>query len=252
MKFDNKLYLITGGASGIGFATAAFLAGNGARVVVSDRNAPMSTLPDGVSFLRCDVKETDDVDQMIRKCVDAHGVPDGVVTSAGVDRHHNFLELEDAEFAEILEINVLGSFRVVQRLARIWSKAPPSQSSCYSAVLLSSVNAVIATASHTAYATSKGAVAQMVRAMAVELAPYCIRVNAMAPGTVRTPLLDALEKEKPNALEAVLRRTPMKRVGEPEEIAAGIAFLLSDFSSYITGQSLFADGGRTVQNLTLD
>ncbi|OYR30982.1 SDR family NAD(P)-dependent oxidoreductase [Brucella pseudogrignonensis] len=252
MKFDKKLYLVTGGASGIGLATAVFLAESGARVVVSDRNIPSSTLPRGISFLRCDVKEPNDVDQMISQLIEEHGVPDGVVTSAGVDRHHNFLELEDTEFAEILQINVLGSFRIVQRLARIWAKAPRSHADAYSVVLLSSVNSVIATPSHTAYATSKGAVAQMVRVMAVELAPFGIRVNAMAPGTVRTPLLDALEKEKPKALEAVLRRTPMKRVGEPEEIAAGIAFLLSNLASYITGQSLFADGGRTVQNLTLD
>ncbi|NKX17489.1 SDR family oxidoreductase [Ochrobactrum pseudogrignonense] len=197
--------------------------------------------------MRCDVKEPNDVDQMISQLIEEHGVPDGVVTSAGVDRHHNFLELEDTEFAEILQINVLGSFRIVQRLARIWAKAPRSHADAYSVVLLSSVNSVIVTPSHTAYATSKGAVAQMVRVMAVELAPFGIRVNAMAPGTVRTPLLDALEKEKPKALEAVLRRTPMKRVGEPEEIAAGIAFLLSNLASYITGQSLFADGGRTVR-----
>jgi len=121
----------------------------------------------------------------------------------------------------------------------------------FSVVLLSSVNAVIATPTHTAYATSKGAIAQMARVLAVELADIGVRVNAIAPGTVRTAMLDRLEAERPDALAKIIDRTPLGRVAEPKEIAGGIAYLLSDEASYVTGQTLFADGGRTVQNLAL-
>ncbi|MFV0360195.1 SDR family NAD(P)-dependent oxidoreductase [Tropicimonas sp.] len=251
MNFEGKSYIITGGAGGIGLASAHFLAKRGARLVLAGRSPSPEGLPNGALYVPCDVSSRQAVDALIATAVEAHGLPDGVVTSAGIDRHHDFFALDDTAFAEILDINVLGTFRVVQAVARLWAEQPRQMPASYSAVLVSSINAVIATPTHTAYATSKGAIAQLTRVLAVELAPYGIRVNAMAPGTVRTALLDALLDEKPAALDSIHARTPMRRVAEAEEIAAGIGFLLSDHASYFTGQSLYADGGRTAQNLSL-
>lgn len=251
MEFQGKSFIITGGAGGIGMAAAKFLAARGAQLTLAGRGKTPPDLPEGAIFVSCDVTSREQVEGLVATAISAHGLPDGVVTSAGIDRHHNFLELEDDAFAEILDVNILGSFRVIQALARRWVDSPRQAPHAYSVVLVSSVNAVIATPTHTAYATSKGAIAQMTRVMAVELAPYGVRVNAMAPGTVRTAMLDDLVAQNPNALNAIHARTPMRRIADPEEIASGIGFLLSDHASYITGQSLYADGGRTIQNLTL-
>ncbi|MBE2278105.1 MAG: SDR family oxidoreductase [Rhodobacteraceae bacterium] len=251
MTHRGRHYIITGAAGGIGLATARLLAGRGAFVSLLDRRPPPDLPVGDAGFFACDVASTVAVEASVAAAAARFGVPHGLVTSAGIDLHHNFFDLTDSDFAHMLDVNVLGSFRAVQACARLWRANPPAVDATYAAVLLSSVNAVIATPTHTAYATSKGAVAQMVRAMAVELAPLGVRVNAMAPGTVQTAMLDRLEADRPDALRKILDRTPMGRVARPDEIATGIAFLLGAEADYVTGQTLFADGGRTVQNLPL-
>jgi NAD(P)-dependent dehydrogenase (short-subunit alcohol dehydrogenase family) len=255
MSFAKKHYIISGGRGGIGLATAKSLVAKGASVTLADLQPPaesqLQELGTAAHFHACDIRKAANVEALVEASMSRFGLPDGIVTSAGIDRHHDFFDLTDAEFAEILDVNVLGSFRLVQACARRWRNVPRTALESYSAVLLSSVNAVIATPTHTAYATSKGAIAQMARVLAVELADFGVRVNAMAPGTVRTAMLDQLETDRPDAMSKILARTPLGRVAEPDEIAEGIAFLLGDGASYITGQTLFADGGRTVQNLAL-
>lgn len=255
MSLLGRSYIVTGGAGGIGLATVRLLAGQGARVTMADLAPPpaepLAEFGPAVRFRRCDVTKGADVEAVLDAATDAFGLPDGLVTSAGIDRHHDFLALDAEEFAQILDVNVLGSFRFAQACARLWARAPRAAPDSYAVVLLSSVNAVIATPTHTAYATSKGAIAQMVRVLAVELAGYGVRVNAMAPGTVHTAMLDRLMTDRPDAMQAILARTPLGRVADPSEVAAGISYLLSDAASYVTGQTLFADGGRTAQNLSL-
>ena len=258
MTFDEKVVIVTGGAGGIGFAVATFLIERGARVALVDAVALSPAQSDRLAAhgervlpLSGDVTRAEDAEAVVARTEAHFGRIDGLVNCAGIDRHHDMFALDDDAFRAILDINVLGSFRFAQAAARRMVAAPEAQKGAKAIVHISSVNAVIATATHLAYATSKGAVAQMTRAMAVELAPHGVRVNAVGPGTVRSAMLDDLLKLKPDAMTEIVRRTPLGRLAEPSEVASAVGFLLSDHASFITGQTIYVDGGRTVQNLTL-
>ena len=196
MNLENRVVLVTGGLGGIGFATAKYLLDNGANVTLADMIQPS---PDQAILLKrfganaivtaCDVKSRRQVDETVKSTVETFGRVDGLCNCAGCDHHADFLSLSEEEFHRILDVNLVGSFRVAQAVARVMAKAPRSDGSLFSIVNVSSVNAEIGTATHAAYAASKGGIAQLTRVMAVELAPLGIRVNAVGPGTIRTVML---------------------------------------------------------------
>jgi NAD(P)-dependent dehydrogenase (short-subunit alcohol dehydrogenase family) len=256
MLHAEQSIIVTGGLGGIGFATARMLLERGARVTLADRESAtpaQQALVEGhrerAQMVRCDVTSRTDVQSLVSQAVERFGRVDGLVNSAGIDRRHKLFDLTDEEFKLIVDINLIGSFRVAQLVAQQMTRQTRASSQSYSIVHLSSVNAVIGSATHTAYSATKGAIAQVTRVMAVELAPEHIRVNAVGPGTIRTEMLDRWVAQKPDALDSVMLRTPLRRVGEPEEVAAVISFLLSEQSSYVTGQTFYVDGGRIAQNL---
>ena len=220
------LVLVTGGASGIGAATCRVLAGEGWDVVAAD-----ITSADGIVGL--DVTDEAAWDQVL----DGAGPLAGLVNCAGIRTRSSITDTSVEEFQRHMQVNVVGTWLGIRGFLR---RHQPGTTGAI--VNVSSVNAEIAVPDQAHYVASKGAVSALTRAAAVEAAPLGVRVNAVAPGPVRTPMT-AERLGDPEQAAWLDARVPMGRVAEPAEIAEVISFLLSDKSSYITGEVLFTDGG---------
>lgn len=257
MLLENKVAIVTGGARGIGLACALRLAKEGAKVVIADINgeegqaavADLKTSGEEALYVDCDVAERLDVHNLVASTLEAFGSIDVLINNAGVVDDAPFLELSEADFDTTLRINLKGAFLVGQAVARQMVKQAKgtSRGTAGTIVNMSSVNAVFALPDHAAYSMSKGGIQQLTKAMALALAPHRIRVNAIGPGTIDTPLLAAVIKDE-GFRQRVLSRTPIGRIGRAEEMAAVAVWLASDEASYLTGTTVFADGGRLALN----
>ncbi len=257
MLLENKAAIVTGGARGIGYAIARRFLEEGARVVIADidEDAGSRAVQDlgafgAVRFVECDVGERLDVHNLLAATVDAFGSVDALVNNAGILASGEFLDLEEADFDRVLRTNLKGAFLCGQAVARhmverIGEGDPPG-----AIVNMSSVNAVFAIANQVPYSISKGGISQLTKVMALSLAPHGIRVNAIGPGSIMTDMLGEVMEDS-EARKRILSRTPLGRIGEPSEIAAIAAFLASEEASYITGQTIYADGGRLPLNYTV-
>ncbi|WP_406872782.1 SDR family oxidoreductase [Aminobacter sp. P9b] len=257
MRLDGKTAIVTGGAKGIGYAVAERLLSEGARVVIADIDQEQGDAAERdlaklgkARFVRADVGKRLDVHNLVASTIDAFGDVDVLVNNAGIDHQADFLDLTEDDFDRVLRVNLKGAFLAGQAVARIMVERVTAGGAPGSIVNMSSVNAVVAIADQVPYAVSKGGIAQLTSVMALGLAPYGIRVNAIGPGSISTDMLARVNAD-PAAMARVLSRTPLGRIGEPGEIAAIAAFLASDDASYITGQTIFADGGRLVLNYTV-
>jgi glucose 1-dehydrogenase len=243
MKLANKTALVTGASQGIGLACAQRLVREGARVMLADVRpegaAAAAALGDAARFFCADVSQKSDVDALIQATLDAFGHLDILINNAGVTHAADFLDLTEEDFDRVLRINLKSMFLCSQAAARDMVKR---QSGCI--INMSSVNAELVIPNQIPYVVSKGGVNQLTRVAAIGLAQQGIRVNAIGPGTILTELAKQAVLSSPEARHTILSRTPLGRCGEPEEIAAIAAFLASDDASYITGQTLYADGGR--------
>jgi NAD(P)-dependent dehydrogenase (short-subunit alcohol dehydrogenase family) len=254
---DGKVAIVTGGANGIGYAVARRFLNDGARVVIADIDekageaavAELSALGE-VRFIAANVAERLDVRNLIAATLDSFGDVDVLVSNAGISHAASFLELKEADFDRVLGVNLKGVFLCGQAVARNMVDVVEKGGEAGCIINISSINAVLAIADQVPYTVSKGGVSQLTRVMALSLAPHGIRVNAVGPGSVMTDMLKSVVTAK-DARDKVLARTPIGRIGDPSEIAGVAAFLASEDAAYITGQTIYADGGRLPLNYTV-
>ncbi len=257
MPLDGKVAIVTGGAGGIGYAIAERFARERAKVVIADVDTEKGARAErdlarfgDVQFVKADVSRRLDVHNLVAATIDSFGDIDILVNNAGIAHGANFLDLTEEDFDRVLAVNLKGSFLTGQAVARCMVERVNAGGPAGSIVNMSSINAVLAIASQVPYSVSKGGVNQLTKAMALALAPHGIRVNAIGPGSIRTDMLASVNAD-PAARERILSRTPLGRIGDPAEIAAIAVFLASDEASYITGQTIYADGGRLPLNYTV-
>lgn len=256
MSLKGKSAIVTGGAGGIGRAIAERYLREGVRVIVADLDsgrgeeaaAELSKLG-RVRFIKADISSRLDVHNMLAAALEDFGDVDILVNSAGIVHPADFVDLREEDFDRVLRINLKGPFLAAQAVARFMVEKVKNGGAPGTIINMSSVQAVITMPEHAAYAASKGGIDQLTKAMALALAPHGIRVNAIGPGSIRTDMLTAATSVQGEQL--LLSRTPIGRIGEPQEIAAIAAFLASDDASYITGQTIYADGGRLALNYTV-
>lgn len=252
MRLQDKVALVTGAAGGIGLAIARRFVAEGAYVLLADRKeaelmAAARSLGDRAAAMLADVTAPADAQKLADECVRRWGGLDICVCNAGVIRAAEFLDvtLEDLDF--VMNVNVRGTFLVAQAAAKAMVRGGRGGS----IITLSSMTAELAMSNQLAYGASKGAVRQMTKAMALAMAPHGVRVNALGPGSIDTDIMSTIT-DNPKALHTVLSRIPMTRLGRPEEVAGAAVFLASEDASYVTGQTVFVDGGRLALNYTVD
>jgi glucose 1-dehydrogenase len=249
--------LVTGGSSGIGAAVAQALAAAGAKVAInyhSGREAAEAIASDirasgGEAFaIKADVSDEGAVEQMIATTVERFGRLDILVANSGLQKDAPFRDLSLEDWRRVIDVNLTGQFlscrgAVRQFLAQ--DERPDLSKARGKIICMSSVHEVIPWAGHVNYAASKGGIMLMMKSLAQEVAPDRIRVNSIAPGAIRTPInKDAWETEE--ALQKLLTLIPYGRIGEPEDVARAAVWLASDESDYVTGTTLFVDGGMTL------
>ena len=252
MRLDGKVAVITGAAQGIGLGCAEEFAAHGAKVVLSDVLADKCAaearrIADefGVDTLSipCDVSQEAQVKALFEKTVDTFGTLDIAVANAGVIKAGSILDLSAEDFDQVLGVNLRGVFLTGQAAA----KTMVAQGVKGAIVNMASTNAVVAIPNQLAYVTSKGGVVQLTKAMALALAEHDIRVNGIGPGSIMTDVLKSVMNDDA-ARKMILSRTPLRRIGDPREIGQVAVFLASDYASYLTGQTIYPDGGRLSLN----
>jgi glucose 1-dehydrogenase len=254
MKLTGKVAAITGAARGIGKACAKRFLDDGVKVVISDvdadglaATAAELARPDALRTVVGNVAKRADVDQLVATAVKEFGRLDIMVNNAGVARNQDILEISEQDFDDVIAINLKGAFFGVQAAA----KQMIAQGGGGVIINMSSVNALLAIPTLATYAISKGGMKQLTSVAAVALAPHNIRVVAVGPGTILTDMVASAIYTSEDARKTVLSRTPAGRGGEPGEVASVVAFLASDDASYITGQTIYPDGGRLILNYTV-
>ena len=243
MELTGKVALVTGAAQGIGKAVALMLARNGADIVVSDVNVEkaqetsqeIQSLGRKALALKVDVSRPDDVDRMVQTIVEQLGKIDILINNAGIARDKLILRMTEEDWDAVLDVNLKGTFNCTKAVVRHMMKQRSGR-----IVNIASVVGEMGNAGQANYAASKAGVIGLTKTIAREFAQRGITVNAIAPGYIQTPMTDALPEK---AKEELKRMIPMERLGQPEDVAQAALFLVSEASSYITGQVLNVNGG---------
>lgn len=240
--------LVTGGAQGIGLASAEALVRDGFDVVLADiqtEKAEAEAQRIDATAIHCDMGNPESIHAMFKRVESDLGPVRALVNNAGVALPGEFLSYDLNDFERVISVNLIGSFVALQRAAR----AMIENEIRGAIVNMSSINAQVAIPAIPAYCASKGGVMQLTKSAALALAPFGIRVNAIGPGSIDTEMMAGVNAS-PAALETALSRTPLGRIGATAEVGNVVAFLVSDRASYITGETIYVDGGRLALNYT--
>lgn len=249
MQLKNKTTLITGGAQGIGWACAQRFLQEGSKVVIADlpRECPSHIRElqrERLTYQSCDVGNAGQVQNLIDYTVQEFGRLDCLIANAGIVHSCDVLDLSEDDFDRVMRVNLKGVFLTGQAAAKIMVKQSPDEHESRGTIInMSSVNGVMTIPEIASYCMAKGGVNQWTKCLAIGLAQRGVRVNGIGPGSINTEMFQAVAGN-PEKLKGVLSRTPMGRPGEPDEIAKVAVFLASHYSSYMTGQTLYPDGGR--------
>jgi NAD(P)-dependent dehydrogenase (short-subunit alcohol dehydrogenase family) len=257
-KLEGKVAIVTGGARGIGRAIATRFVAEGAKVVIADVDetggaATAKALggPDVCRFVYADVGEALDARNLVAETLSAFtGDVDVLVNNAGMVHGAEFLDLKEADFDRVLRVNLKGPFLVSQAVAKAMVAQVKAGKKPGAIVNMTSINATVAIPTQIPYCVSKGGLGQLTKVLAVSLAAHGIRVNAIGPGSIMTDMLASVNSDR-EAKRKLLARTPIGRIGLPEEIASVAAFLASDDAAYVTGETIYVDGGRLALNYTV-
>lgn len=246
-RFTGKVAIVTGSSSGIGQSIAIRLGSEGASVVVDYNSHPegadetkskIEAAGGKAITIQADVTKPTDVQNMVEQAWQQFGSCDILVNNAGVERHAPFWEATEADYDLVLGTNLKAAFFLTQRFVQKLMEAKKPGS----VINISSVHEDMVFPNFASYCAAKGGIRMLMRDLAMELGPYGITVNNVAPGAINTPINKSLLEDKPK-LDALLRNIPLGRLGTPEEVASIVAFLASEEAAYVTGSTYFVDGG---------
>jgi glucose 1-dehydrogenase len=262
LKLNDQVAIVTGSSSGIGRACAIYLASLGAKVVVnyaSNLGEGQKTLDEiekigGTAILvKADVSHEEEVKALFNKTINEFGRLDILVSNAGLQQDAAFLDMTLPQWQKVIDVNLTGQFLCCREAARQFvaqekaraDEPDHSELSIGKIILMSSVHDIIPWAGHVNYAASKGGIMMFMKSISQELAPHKIRVNSVSPGAIKTTINKEVWSD-PEKYKSLLQLIPYKRIGTPQDVAKAVAWLSSDESDYVNGETLYIDGGMTL------
>jgi len=257
---ENKIAVITGASGGIGLACAQRFVKEGAKVVVSDvtdeqgENAVAEIKSQGgdAVYVHCDVRNKQEIENLFDVAIQTYGRVDTAIANAGIVHASDVLELSEEDYDNVISINLRGVFLTGQIAAqRMIKQDPDADGSRGTIINMSSLNGQLAIPAIAPYVIAKGGVNQWTKVLGIRMAPENVRVNGIGPGSIATEMFNKVA-DNPQKYREIMSRTPMLRPGEPDEVAKLAVFLASDYSSYITGETIYIDGGRQGLNYVVD